>query len=145
MAARDILLDDLRRISKGTNQAIDLTGITFEPYDTKSLNSTSTAHEKSTDDEVSLQLSDGTQISAEVLNSGNANASLSVMPFLCFRFISHTTISSYLQQKVTQYINHVTEELSQPFSWDDMLNSFQFIGNQLLYLWNTFLKFHRYT
>ncbi|KAL2617148.1 hypothetical protein AAZV13_08G170300 [Glycine max] len=96
MAARDILLDDLRRISKGTNQAIDLTGITFEPYDTKSLNSTSTAHEKSTDDE-----------------------------------------------KVTQYINHVTEELSQPFSWDDMLNSFQFIGNQLLYLWNTFLKFHR--
>ncbi|KRH43974.1 hypothetical protein GLYMA_08G183400v4 [Glycine max] len=110
MAARDILLDDLRRISKGTNQAIDLTGITFEPYDTKSLNSTSTAHEKSTDDEVSLQLSDGTQISAE---------------------------------KVTQYINHVTEELSQPFSWDDMLNSFQFIGNQLLYLWNTFLKFHR--
>ncbi|KAG5000577.1 hypothetical protein JHK87_021649 [Glycine soja] len=143
MAARDILLDDLRRISKGTNQAIDLTGITFEPYDTKSLNSTSTAHEKSTDDEVSLQLSDGTQISAEVLNSGNANASLSVMPFLCFRFISHTTISSYLQQKVTQYINHVTEELSQPFSWDDMLNSFQFIGNQLLYLWNTFLKFHR--
>ncbi|KAH1237626.1 Protein FAM135B [Glycine max] len=110
MAARDILLDDLRRISKGTNQAIDLTGITFEPYDTKSLNSTSTAHEKNTDDEVSLQLSDGTQISAE---------------------------------KVTQYINHVTEELSQPFSWDDMLNSFQFIGNQLLYLWNTFLKFHR--
>ncbi|KAL3004732.1 hypothetical protein AAZX31_08G181200 [Glycine max] len=96
MAARDILLDDLRRISKGTNQAIDLTGITFEPYDTKSLNSTSTAHEKNTDDE-----------------------------------------------KVTQYINHVTEELSQPFSWDDMLNSFQFIGNQLLYLWNTFLKFHR--
>lgn len=81
MAARDILLDDLRRISKGTNQAIDLTGITFEPYDTKSLNSTSTAHEKNTDDEVSLQLSDGTQISAEVLNSGNVNASLSVMPF----------------------------------------------------------------
>lgn len=81
IAAHDILLDDLRRISKGTNQAIDLTGITFEPYVTKSLNSTSPAHEKSADDEASLQLSDGTQISAEVLNSGNVNASLSVMPF----------------------------------------------------------------
>ncbi|KAL2968853.1 hypothetical protein AAZX31_15G047800 [Glycine max] len=110
IAAHDILLDDLRRISKGINQAIDLTGITFEPYVTKSLNSTSPAHEKSADDEASLQLSDGTQISAE---------------------------------KVIQYINHVTEELCQSFSWDDMLNFFQFIGNQLLYLWNTFLKFHR--
>ncbi|TKY71300.1 FAM135B protein [Spatholobus suberectus] len=100
MAACDILLDDLRRISKGINQAIDLTGITFEPDVTKSFNSTP----------ASLQLSDGTQISAE---------------------------------KVTRYINHLTEESCQPFSWDDMLNSFQSIGSQLLYLWNTFLKFHR--
>ncbi|RDX82911.1 hypothetical protein CR513_36240, partial [Mucuna pruriens] len=110
MAAHDILLDDLRRISKGINQAIDLTGMTFEPNVSKSFNSNSPAHAKSSDDEASLQLSDRTQISAE---------------------------------KVTRYINHLTEKSCQPFSWDDMLNSFQPIGNQLLYLWNTFLKFHR--
>ncbi|KAK7412094.1 hypothetical protein VNO78_03541 [Psophocarpus tetragonolobus] len=109
MAAHDILLDDLRRISKGINQAIDLTGITLELDVTKSFIFTSQAHEKSTDG-ASLQLSDGSQISAE---------------------------------KVTQYINDVTEELCPPFSWDEMLNSFQSIGNQLLCLWNTFLKFHR--
>nr|KYP63132.1 Protein FAM135B family [Cajanus cajan] len=108
MIAHDILLDDLRRISKGINHAIDLTGITFEPDVTKLFNSTSPAHAKATADEASIQLFD--QISAE---------------------------------KVTQYINHLTEESSQPFSWDDLLNSFQSIGNQLLHLWNTFLKFHR--
>ncbi|KAK7331661.1 hypothetical protein VNO80_28398 [Phaseolus coccineus] len=92
-AAHDILVDDLIRISRGINQAIDLAGINFEPDVTKSINSPSPAHEKSTDNETSLQLSDGTKISAE--------------------------------------------------SWDDMLNAFQSVGNQLLYIWNTFLKFHR--
>ncbi|KAK7328228.1 hypothetical protein VNO77_22330 [Canavalia gladiata] len=110
MAAHDILLEDLRRISKGINQAIDLTGISFDPDVTISSNSTSPVHTKSIDDEASSQLSDRTQISAE---------------------------------KATHNINHLTEESCQPFSWDDMLNSFQSIGNQILYLWNTFLKFHR--
>ncbi|XP_047168520.1 protein FAM135B-like isoform X1 [Vigna umbellata] len=93
MAAHDILLDDLLRISRGIKQAIDLVGINFEPDVTKSLNSPSPAHEKNTDDGKLLILSDGTKANAE--------------------------------------------------SWDDMLNSFQSIGNQLLYIWNTFLKFHR--
>ncbi|KAL2342150.1 hypothetical protein Fmac_010090 [Flemingia macrophylla] len=110
MTAHDILLDDLRRISKGINQAIDLTGITLEPDVTKLFNSNSPAQAKITNDETSPQMSDGTQISAE---------------------------------KYTRYINHLTEESCQTFSWDDMLNSFQSTGNQLLYLWNTFLKFHR--
>ncbi|XP_027355325.1 protein FAM135B-like [Abrus precatorius] len=110
VAAHDILLEDLRRISKGINQAIDLTEITFEPDLTKSFNSISPVHAKIIDYEASLQLSDGTQISSE---------------------------------KATDYISSLTEESSQPFSWDDMLHSFQSIGNQLLYLWNTFLKFHR--
>ncbi|XP_014517563.1 protein FAM135B isoform X1 [Vigna radiata var. radiata] len=93
MAAHDILLDDLFRISRGIKQTIDLAGINFESDVTKSLNSPSPAHEKNTDDGKSLLLSDGTKSNAE--------------------------------------------------SWDDMLNSFQSIGNQLLYIWNTFLKFHR--
>ena len=79
MAAHDILLEDLRRISKGINQAIDLTGIAFKPDIAKSFNSISPAHVKSIDGEASLQLSDGPQVSDEVLNSGNVNASLSVL------------------------------------------------------------------
>nr|XP_027193352.1 uncharacterized protein LOC101498432 isoform X2 [Cicer arietinum] len=88
--AHDILLEDLRKISKGINKAIDLTGTTFEPDVTKSLHYTSPAHAKSITGEASLQLSDTTQISDE-----------------------------------------------------DLLNSLQSSGNQILYLWNSFLKFHR--
>lgn len=78
-AAHDILLEDLRRISKGINQAIDLTGITIKPDVSKSFSYTSPAHEKSINGEASLQLSDKTRVSDEVLISGNMNASLSVL------------------------------------------------------------------
>ncbi|KAK7260348.1 hypothetical protein RIF29_26318 [Crotalaria pallida] len=99
MAAYDILLEDLRRISTGINQDIDLAEITFESDDTW-FNSTPPVHVKSNDGEP---------------------------PF----------------QKVA-HINLLDEESFQPFSWDDhLLNSFQSLGNQLLYLWNIFLKFHR--
>ncbi|KAJ1419930.1 hypothetical protein SESBI_14671 [Sesbania bispinosa] len=110
MDAHDILLEELRRISKGINQAIDLTGITFKPDVINSFNYNSPVHVKRIDDGASHQPSDDTQFSAE---------------------------------KAAHNVNHITEESSQPFSWDDLLNSFQSIANQLLYLWNTFLKFHR--
>lgn len=138
LAAHDILLEDLRRMSKGINQAIDLTGNI-----TKSLHSTSPAHVKSIDGEASLQLSDSPQVSAEVLNSGNVNASLSVPSSRCFRLIARVILFSFFQQKADHYIKYLTAQSFQPPSWDDMLNSFQSVGNQLLYLWNTFLKFHR--
>ncbi|XP_019419231.1 PREDICTED: protein FAM135B-like isoform X3 [Lupinus angustifolius] len=98
LSARDILLEDLRRISKGIDQAIDLTGITFKPDVTKSFHSSSP----------SLQLPDSPPKYAYLVN--------------CLI---------------------LTAESLQPLSWDDMLNSFQSVGSQLLYLWNTFLKFHR--
>lgn len=48
-------------------------------------------------------------------------------------------------EKSAHYINNLTEKSFQPFSWDDHLSrSFQSLGNQLLFLWNIFLKFHRF-
>ncbi|WJX52625.1 hypothetical protein P8452_38717 [Trifolium repens] len=111
MAAHDILLDDLKRISTGIGQAIDLTEIAIESDDTKWFDSTLPAHVKSIDGEPSLQLSDRAELNAE----GG-----------------------------THYNNYLTKESVQPFSWDDhLLNSFQSLANQLLRLWNIFLKFHR--
>lgn len=113
MAAYDILLEDLRRISTGIGKAIDLTEITFESDATEWFAPTPPACVESVDGEPSLQLSDMTQvISAE---------------------------------KSAYYINNLTEKSIQPFSWDDhLLSSFQSLANQLLCLWNIFLKFHRF-
>lgn len=145
MAAYDILLEDLRRISAAIDQAIDLTETTFEPDVTKWFNSTLPEHVKSIDGEPSLQLSDRTRVSAEVLNSVNVNVSLFILASLCFRICANLILKSFPQQNATHYINYQTEESFQPFSWDDHLfNSFQSLGNQLSCLWNIFLKFHRF-
>ncbi|MED6157418.1 hypothetical protein PIB30_022989 [Stylosanthes scabra] len=90
MAAHDFLLEDLRRISKGINQDIDLNGITFTQDIVKG--------------KLSSLLSTKPQVDAKKANN---------------------------------------EESIQNFSWDDMLNSFQSLGSQLLSIWNTFLNFHR--
>ncbi|KAK7268215.1 hypothetical protein RIF29_20908 [Crotalaria pallida] len=45
-------------------------------------------------------------------------------------------------EKAAHFASCLTAESFQPLSWEDMLNSFQSVGNPLLYLWNTFLKFH---
>ncbi|KAL5054602.1 hypothetical protein RYX36_035284 [Vicia faba] len=112
MAAHDILLEDLRRLSTGINIAIDLTEIVFESDDTKWFHSPPPARVKSIEGEQSLQLLDGEE---EVSVKDGSH-----------------------------YINHLTGKSVQPFSWDDhLLNSFQSLANQLLSLWNIFLKFHR--
>ncbi|KAL5174985.1 Protein FAM135B [Glycine soja] len=111
MAAYDILLEDLRRISTGIGKAIDLTEMTSESDATELFASTPPACVKSIDVQSSLQLSDRPQVSAE---------------------------------KVAHHVNNLFEKSPQPFSWDDhLLISFQSLGNQLLCLWNIFLKFHR--
>ncbi|CAL0324521.1 unnamed protein product [Lupinus luteus] len=103
MAAYDTLLEDLRRISNGINQDIDLSEITFGSDDTW-FNSTPPVNVKSNADKPSLQVS----------------------------------------SEKAAHVNHLTKESSEPFSWDDnLLNSFQSLGNQLVHLWNIFLKFHR--
>ncbi|KAK7400259.1 hypothetical protein VNO78_11462 [Psophocarpus tetragonolobus] len=65
MAAYDILLEDLRRISTGIGKAIDLTEVTFESDATEWFTSTPLACFKSIDGEPSLQLSERPQVSAE--------------------------------------------------------------------------------
>ncbi|KAL2615508.1 hypothetical protein AAZX31_08G074700 [Glycine max] len=107
MAAYDILLEDLRRISTGIGKAIDLTEMTSESDATELFASTPPACVKSIDVQSSLQLSDR-------------------------------------PQKAAHHVNNLFEKSPQPFSWDDhLLISFQSLGNQLLCLWNIFLKFHR--
>ncbi|KAK7368749.1 hypothetical protein VNO80_10779 [Phaseolus coccineus] len=65
MAAYDILLEDLRRISTGIGKAIDLTEITFESDATEWFAPTPPACVKSVDGEPSLQLSMAQVTSAE--------------------------------------------------------------------------------
>lgn len=67
MSAHDLLLEDLRRISKGINQDIDFTGMTSKVDNTKLFNSASPVHLDCTDGGLSPQLSPCPQGSGEVV------------------------------------------------------------------------------
>jgi len=84
MAAHDILLEDLRRISTGIDQAIDLTEIAFESDDTKWFDSTPPARVQSIDGEQSLQLPDREEVSAVVLILSMSMLSLFVSSFVLY-------------------------------------------------------------
>ncbi|KDO50637.1 hypothetical protein CISIN_1g003622mg [Citrus sinensis] len=94
-SARDILLEDLKEISKAIDQAIDLDDMLFG----------------SMDGEVPVQLLGMPQNGVERKADGAKD----------------------LQ----------SDGLSHSLPWDDLLNAFHTLGNQILYLWNTFLMFHR--
>jgi len=62
--------------------------------------------------------------------------------FFCF-FNVCLTISSTLEQKANGTLDFRSEQLLRCLSRGDLLNSFHSLGDQISYLWNTFLKFHR--
>lgn len=92
MAAHDILLEDLRRISTGIDQAIDLTEITFESDDTKWFDSTPAARVQSIDGEQSLQLPDREEVSAVVLILSMSMFSLFVSCVLYYLLILYLNL-----------------------------------------------------
>lgn len=58
-------------------------------------------------------------------------------------FIVYLVISSVFEQKANGTLDFRSEELLRSLSRGDLLNSFHSLGDQVSYLWNTFLKFHR--
>nr|KYP47905.1 Protein FAM135B family [Cajanus cajan] len=78
----------------------------------------------------------------EVAFESDATEWFTSTPPTCVKSVD--VLRSFSKQKSAHYINNLTEKSIEPFSWDDhLLSSFQSLGNQLLCLWNIFLKFHR--
>lgn len=108
LAARDILLEELQKICKAIDQALDLTDCTSKLDDTKFFHS-------------HLQTDLGT---AETEDPGQLDSQNGV-------------------EKESSIVDFRRVGLLRSLSADDLLNYFHSLGDQVLYLWNTFLKFHR--
>ncbi|KAK4564158.1 hypothetical protein RGQ29_006303 [Quercus rubra] len=110
VAARDILFEDLQKISKAIEQEIDLTDLIFN-LDNKNLCSSILQADLDMEiGEVSRKLSGKPQNSIE--NAGGI-------------------------------INFQSEKLLQSLPQDYLFSFYYRLGNQVLFLWNAFLKFHR--
>ncbi|KAF3971766.1 hypothetical protein CMV_004676 [Castanea mollissima] len=110
VAARDILFEDLQKISKAIEQEIDLTDLIFN-LDNKNLCSSILQADLDMEiGEVSRKLSGKPQNSIE---------------------------------KAGGSINFQSEKLLQSLPQDYLFSFYYMLGNQVLFLWNAFLKFHR--
>ncbi|XP_075672510.1 uncharacterized protein LOC142642042 isoform X5 [Castanea sativa] len=110
VAARDILFEDLQKISKAIEQEIDLTDLIFN-LDNKNLCSSLLQADLDMEiGEVSRKLSGKPQNSIE---------------------------------KAGGSINFQSEKLLQSLPQDYLFSFYYMLGNQVLFLWNAFLKFHR--
>ncbi|XP_030943248.1 protein FAM135B-like isoform X2 [Quercus lobata] len=110
VAARDILFEDLQKISKAIEQEIDLTDLIFN-LDNKNLCSSIMQADLDMEfGEVSRKLSGKPQNSIE---------------------------------KAGGIINFQSEKLLQSLPQDYLFSFYYMLGNQVLFLWNAFLKFHR--
>ncbi|RXH73798.1 hypothetical protein DVH24_016620 [Malus domestica] len=105
--ARDILLEELQKLSKAIDQAIDLTDFISKIDDTK------------------FDFLQENLVAADDKVSGQGKPQNGV-------------------QKVNGTSKFGSGELVRPLSRDALQSSFYSLGDQVLYLWNTFLKFHRF-
>ncbi|CAL0305626.1 unnamed protein product [Lupinus luteus] len=108
LTARGILLDELQRISKAVDQAIDISDFLLKMNSTKLLNSLLQANQFATDVEVSGEGQPQTGLEDE-------NGAL----------------------------DFLNAEKLYSLSQNELLDCFHLLGDQLFYLWNIFLKFHR--
>ncbi|GMY17505.1 protein FAM135B-like isoform X1 [Fagus crenata] len=107
LTARDILLEELQKLNRAVDQAIDLTDFISKMDDTKLFDSVLRANLGAAD---------------EVSGQGKPQNGL---------------------EKANGTLDFRSEELLRSLSRGDLLNSFHSLGDQVSYLWNTFLKFHR--
>ncbi|KAM0972091.1 hypothetical protein ACFX13_020202 [Malus domestica] len=105
--ARDILLEELQKLSKAIDQAIDLTDFISKIDDTK------------------FDFLQENLVAADDQVSGQGKPQNGL-------------------QKVNGTSKFGSGELVRPLSRDALQSSFYSLGDQVLYLWNTFLKFHRF-
>ncbi|XP_019415419.1 PREDICTED: uncharacterized protein LOC109326943 isoform X3 [Lupinus angustifolius] len=108
LTARGILLDELQRISKAVDQAIDISDFLLKMNNTKLLNSLLQANQFATDVEVSGQ--------------GQPQSGL---------------------EDENGTLDFLNAEKLYSLSQNELLDCFHLLGDQLFYLWNIFLKFHR--
>ncbi|XP_058088342.1 uncharacterized protein LOC131235214 [Magnolia sinica] len=117
--ARDILLEELQKLSKAIDQTIDdLTDVKSTFGGDKLIDSYLRSDMGNTDDEGSETRIGGRQLTSE-------------------------SQSGLEEEKLNRMVDFGSDGILQVLSKEALLDAFHSLGNQLLFIWNAFLKFHR--
>ncbi|KAK3000770.1 hypothetical protein RJ639_020617, partial [Escallonia herrerae] len=110
IAARDIILEELQKLSVAINQTIDLSDFTSKLEEKTLFGSSPKADLEMSNNEVLGQTSSKARSTSEELNGS---------------------------------VDFQRDGILHSLSSDELFYAFHTLGDQILYLWNTFLKFHR--
>lgn len=136
LTARDILLKELQKLSKAVDQAIEISEFVSKMNNVKLLNFVSQANQFATDVEISAQ--------GKPQNGLKVLTFIHIVKVLLFCFYVFVFCNAYfiliLLSLHVQGINGKVHSLSK----SELLDCCHLVGDQLLYLWNIFLKFHRF-
>lgn len=143
LTSRDILLEELQNLSKSINQIIDLSDFTSELDDLKLFGSSLRGVVETPRAVVSAEASTMPQMGSEVLISC-CIVLIDACGILIFMWLWLIICIFILEQKPNGSVDFRDHEFFRSLSKDELLNFFHLLGSQILYLWNTFLKFHRF-
>lgn len=141
LAARDILLEELQRLSKAIDLPLDLTDFISEMDDIKFPDYALQGNVSPPDGKVSGQ---GKQQNGfEVLTCFMQHR---IFVIICnfYAELLLMNVSSFFQQKAKSTLRLQSNESLLSLPRNVVLNSLHVLGDQVSYLWNTFLQFHRF-
>lgn len=143
LTSRDILLEELQNLSKSIDQIIDLSDFTCELDYSKLFGSSLQGVLETPHAVVLAEASTMTQMGYEVLILCCIFL-IDLFGILIFMRLWLTIFIFILEQKPNGIIDIRDHEFFHSLSKDELLNLFHLLGSQILHLWNTFLKFHRF-
>lgn len=144
LTARDILLEELKKISKAVNEAIDISDFVSKMNNVNLINYVVQENRFAIND--------------DVLGQGKPQNGLEVLVFIsCYRVL-HFLVCIYIVFMVSFSLilcslpvqggngaqDFLNVEKLHSLSQNELLICFHSLGDQLFYLWKIFLKFHRF-
>lgn len=142
LTSRAILLQELQNLSKAINEPVDLTGLTSQHDESKFL---SASMEVGSAANANSQVPEKMQTVFKVVHL-SFNWTYEWFNTLIYMYVSLSFIyaSSALEQ-----ISNGTVDFSSEYLYslqnDELYRLFHSLGDQIFFLWSTFLKFHRFT
>lgn len=144
LTARDILLKELQKLSKAVDQAIEISEFVSKMNNVKLLNFVSQANQFATDVEISAQ--------GKPQNGLKVLTFIHIVKVLLFCFYVFVLFNAYFilillslhVQGINGALDFLIAEKLHSLSKSELLDCCHLVGDQLLYLWNIFLKFHRF-
>lgn len=137
------LLEDLRKLSESINQAIDMTEFASRMDDIKLFHPILHANLGTAEGGVSRQSKPENGFKVVALFMWQ----IILIPFsnlYCFMVNYLIAFCYVLEQKANGTLDFQSDGFPHTISEDYLLKIFDFVGDQVFYLWNTFLSFHRF-